>query len=110
MTTRVLNKSIFLKADRATVWAYLTDPGKLALWFHPPKTALAEGQKLEMFGKDSGDLLIHGDVIAARAPEYLEYTFTVGPMGDAVSTVKWTLTEVAGGTRLALVHLRRWRP
>ena len=104
MTTRVLNKSIFLKADRATVWAYLTDPGKLALWFHPPKTALAEGQKLEMFGKDSGDLLIHGDVIAARAPEYLEYTFTVGPMGDAVSTVKWTLTEVAGGTRMALVH------
>lgn len=104
MSNRILNKSIFLNADRATVWAFLTDPDKLALWFHAPKAPLAQGKKLEMFGTESGDKLIWGDVITARAPEYLEYTFTVGPMGEAVSTVKWTLTEVAGGTHLALTH------
>ena len=45
-----------------------------------------------------------GDVIKAEPYDYLEYTFTIGPMGDATSTVKWTLTDVPGGTRLALEH------
>ncbi len=104
MTDRVLNKSIYLKASKADVWDYLTQPDKLAKWFHPPKTPLQEGEKLEMFGAESGDLLIWGKVIKADPPDYLEYTFTVGPMGEATSTVKWHLSEVAGGTRLTLEH------
>lgn len=104
MTDTNIRKTIFLEADRAAVWAYLTQPEHLAKWFHAPKTALAAGAKLEMFGTESGDLLIWGEVTAARKPEYLEYTFTVKPMGDAVSTVRWTLTEVPGGTKLALEH------
>ena len=43
MTDTVLQKSIYLKATPAQVWAYLTDPDKLAIWFHKPKTALVEG-------------------------------------------------------------------
>lgn len=104
MTATILNKSIFLRADRDTVWAYLTEPDRLAEWFHKPERPLTSGARLEMFGRDSGDLLIWGEVRAARPPEYLEYTFTVKPMGDAVSVVKWTLETVAGGTRLGLVH------
>lgn len=104
MTDPVLRKTIFLKASRAEVWAFLTEPDKLAQWFHPPKQTLAQGQKLEMFGATSGDLLIWGKINVARAPEYLEHTFTVKPMGDAVSVVKWTLSEVPGGTQLSLEH------
>ncbi|WP_299630355.1 SRPBCC domain-containing protein [uncultured Roseobacter sp.] len=104
MTNPVLRKTIFLRASRTEVWDYLTDPEKLAKWFHAPKQTLAEGQKLEMYGTTSGDLLIWGDVKVARAPEYLEHTFTVKPMGDAVSLVKWTLSEVPGGTQLSLEH------
>ncbi len=104
MTDTHLRKTIFLKAPRTLVWDYLTQPEKLAKWFHAPKSALAEGETLEMFGTTSGDLLIWGKVVAAHPPEYLEYTFTVGPMGDAVSTVRWTLADVPGGTELALVH------
>ncbi len=104
MTESVLQKTIFLRAEPETVWAYLTEPDRLAEWFHKPQRPLAKGQKLEMYGTTSGDLLIWGDVSEARAPEYLEYTFTVKPMGDAVSVVKWTLTPVAGGTRLSLLH------
>lgn len=104
MTSRTIKKSIFLNANRETVWAYLTDPDKLGIWFHAPKKPIAEGEKLEMFGTESGDLLIWGDVVTARSPEYLEYTFTIKPMGDATSTVKWTLDEVAGGTQLSLEH------
>jgi hypothetical protein len=47
---------------------------------------------MKMFGVDSGDLLMWGDVIVARAHEYLEYTFVIKPIDDAISTVKCTLT------------------
>ncbi|WP_170409053.1 SRPBCC family protein [Ruegeria atlantica] len=104
MTETVLQKTIFLRAEPETVWAYLTEPERLAEWFHKPERPLAAGQKLEMFGTTSGDLLIWGEVRAARPPEYLEYTFTIKPLGDAVSVVKWTLDAVPGGTRLGLVH------
>ena len=104
MNDLTLNKSIYLKAEPANVWAYLTEPDKLALWFHAPKTPLQQGKPLEMFGTESGDKMIWGEVRVAREPEYLEYTFTINPMGDAVSLVKWTLTPVAGGTRLELEH------
>lgn len=49
MTDTVLKKSIYLKATPAQVWAYLTSPEKLGIWFHKPKTALVEGD-FEMFG------------------------------------------------------------
>ena len=104
MTATTIQKSIFLKADRDTVWAYLTEPEKLAIWFHAPKAPLTEGATFAMYGATSGDKVIWGEVIAARPPDYLEYTFTVGPMGDAVSHVKWTLQEVSGGTQLQLLH------
>ncbi len=104
MNNPVLRKTVFLKAPREDVWAFLTVPEKLAQWFHAPKQTLREGEKLELFGTSSGDLLIWGEVRVARAPEYLEYSFSVKPMGEVESLVKWTLTEVAGGTQLTLEH------
>lgn len=104
MTDTVIRKSIFLKATPDQVWPYLTDPDKLAIWFHKPPRALVAGEQFEMFGTESGDKLMWGTVKAARAPEYLEYSFTIKPMGDATSMVKWTLEAVAGGTRLSLEH------
>ncbi len=77
---------------------------KLATWLHKPTAPLITGAALAMHGTKSGDLLIWGEVKQARAPEYLEYTFTVKPMGEAVNLVKWTLTPVERGTRLSLEH------
>jgi len=104
MTDTVLRKTIYLNATPDQVWDYLTEPDKLALWFHKPKTALIPGEPLEMYGAKSGDKVIWGTVQVARKPSYLEYSFTVKPMGDAVSLVKWTLDPVPGGTRLSLEH------
>lgn len=103
MTDPVLRKSIYLRATPAQVWAYLTEPEKLAKWFHKPDAALAPGP-YEMFGTTSGDRLMWGNVTLAEPHSRLEYTFTIKPMGDAVSTVKWHLEDVAGGTRLSLEH------
>ncbi len=104
MTDTILQKSIYLKATPAQVWAYLTEPEKLAIWFHKPERPLTEGP-FEMFGVKSGDRLIWGEVLVAEPHKRLEYTFTVKPMGDAVSTVKWQIEEVPGGTNLRLEHI-----
>lgn len=103
MSDTVIRKSIFLKAAPAKVWEYLTDPEKLAIWFHRPETTLAKGD-YAMSGVKSGEKLMWGRVLVAEPFERLEYTFTIAPMGDATSTVSWTLSEVAGGTQLSLVH------
>lgn len=103
MTQTILQKSIYLKATSAQVWAYLTDPEKLAIWFHKPKTTLVIGE-YEMFGTDSGDKLMWGKVVVAEPFSRLEYTFGIAPMGDQISSVKWTLEEVPGGTKLSLRH------
>ena len=105
MTDTTIRKSIYLQASREAVWEYLTHPDKLAIWFHAPKTPLVEGAALELYGAESGDKICWGTVSVARAPEYLEYTFTIKPMGGAESTVRWTLDAVDGGTRLSLEHV-----
>ncbi len=101
--TNTLNKSIYLKASKQQVWAYLTDPDKLAIWFHKPDAPLTEGD-YAMYGVESGDKLMWGEVIQAQPFDRLEYTFTIGPMAGATSTVVWTLDDVPGGTRLSLEH------
>jgi uncharacterized protein YndB with AHSA1/START domain len=105
MTDRTIQKSIYLKASKAQVWDYLTDPDKLAIWFHKPPAPLTHNEDYAMYGATSGDKLMWGHVNEAKPHDYLEYTFTIAPMGDATSTVKWTLEEVAGGTRLSLAHI-----
>ena len=102
MTT--INKSIYLKANKQQVWAYLTEVEKVKVWFHRYDADLAEGQDYKIFGQDSGNELGHGTVIRAEPHDLLEYSFAIGPMQSGSSTVKWTLEDVPGGTRLNLEH------
>lgn len=104
MTTNSLKKTIYLRATKEQVWAFLTDPEKLAMWFHKPQGPLAQGEAYEMYGAESGDLLLWGTVTKAVPHDILEYTFSAKPLGDMVSNVKWTLDAVEGGTRLSLEH------
>lgn len=104
MTGTTLHKCIYLKAEPAEVWDYLTQPEKLAEWFHAPKSPLAAGQPLKLYGATSGDLLIWGEVRVARPHEYLEYSFSIKHMAGSDSLVRWTLEKIPGGTRLLLEH------
>lgn len=105
MPDTIIRKSVYLNAPKETVWTYLTDPEKLAIWFHKPKVPLAAGEDYAMYGTESGDKLIWGTVTKSEPCTALDYTFTIKPMGDAVSTVKWRLEDVPGGTRLSLEHI-----
>ena len=102
MTT--IRKSIYLKSGKPDVWAFLTQADKVKTWFHRYDTDLAQGRDYRIFGQDSGKELGHGTVLRADPHDLLEYTFSIGPMQGASSTVKWTLQDVPGGTRLTLEH------
>jgi len=107
MKTTTINKSIFLAASRETVWEYLTDKDKLGQWFHPAAEHLTEGKPYTLLkdAADSESKICWGNVLSAKKPASLSYTFTIGgPMGDNMSTVNWTLEDAAGGTRVTLVH------
>ena len=103
MTEITIRKSILLRAAPAAVWAFLTDPDKLAIWFHRPTAPLLDGA-YEMIGADSGARFMWGEVKLAKPFSRLEYTFEIAQMDGAASLVQWTLIEVDGGTRLSLEH------
>ena len=106
MSTTTINKSIFLAAPRETVWDYLTDKDKLGEWFHPAAENLVEGKPYALLGDaaDTNSKMCWGDVLSAKKPSFLSYSFTIKPMGGAMTTVNWTLEEAAGGTRVTLIH------
>lgn len=106
MNSTTINKSLFLNAPRETVWAYLTDKGKLGDWFHAADADLTEGKPYALLGdaSDGDSKLCWGDVLSAKKPSLLSYTFTIKPMGGAITNVNWTLEDAAGGTRISLTH------
>lgn len=103
MTGHTIEKTLILAAPPAEVWAFLTEPDKLADWFHRPDAALTAPGPFSMPGAD-GEPLVWGEVQKATSPTHLSYSFTARPMGGHMTDVTWTLTAVEAGTRLHLHH------
>lgn len=103
MTDIAIRKTIFLKADPDTVWAFLTEAEKLARWFNPADGDLAEGEEFRLLG-DDGSPVCWGAVRAAERPGRLAYSFTAKPLDGHMTEVEWLLEPVPGGTRLSLTH------
>jgi len=106
MSSTTINKSIFLSAPKEVVWEFLTNKDKLGQWFHPAAANLEQGKPYTLLSdpKDTESKICWGEVLTADKPDSLSYTFTVGPLGGAMTTVHWTLEDAAGGTRVSLVH------
>jgi uncharacterized protein YndB with AHSA1/START domain len=102
---QTLTKTIMIAADRKTVWAYLTQSDKLAIWFHGPTANLAKGKDFNMMSKkEPGKTLCWGEVLEWDEPKRLVYTFSLHMMEKLVTNVAWQLEEVSGGTRVTMVH------
>lgn len=101
MTT--INKSIIIAASPETVWEYLTNKDKLGEWFHPARADLQSGQDYELIS-DDGSNICWGAVQDMQPVSQLTYTFTIKPLGGAMTTVTWKLEEITGGTKLSLTH------
>lgn len=107
MSDTTISKSIVFSASRDTVWAFLTEKDKLGEWFHAAEADLASNQEYTLFKtEDDGSItkMCWGTVIEMNKPSRLVYSFTIKPLGGAMTTVTWTLEEVQGGTKLSLVH------
>lgn len=107
MTDTVISKSIILNAPRDTVWAFLTEKDKLAEWFHEAEADLADQQPYTLVDRapdGTTTKMCWGEVLEMTKPSSLVYSFTVKPLGGAMTTVSWSLEEVHGGTKLSLSH------
>ncbi|WP_269582413.1 SRPBCC family protein [Roseibium sp. Sym1] len=105
MTATTITKTVFLKAPRDVVWAFLTEKDKLARWFHPAANDLKEGRAYTLLDQNDGmSRICWGEVLEMRPHDSLVYTFTIKPLNGAMTTVRWTLEDAAGGTRLTLSH------
>lgn len=107
MSNDTLHKTIILKAEPATVWKFLTDKDKLAIWFHPADTNLEQGKPYALLStNDQGETnkICWGDVLEMQPHHRLVQTFTVKPLGVGETKLVWTLDPVLGGTRLSLEH------
>lgn len=104
MTDNTLRKSIYVKASRAQVWDFLTQPEQMKTWFHAPKAPLELGEHFELFGANSDEKLAWGRVRDYSEGERLEYTFSIAAMDGEKSKVIWTLKDAEPGTRVSLVH------
>ncbi|MGI9436535.1 MAG: SRPBCC family protein [Geminicoccaceae bacterium] len=102
-----ITKTVFFKASRDTVWAFLTEKEKLAKWFHAAESDLADGADYALLGNSAeGDPVKQcwGTVQHWDPPSKLIYSFTIKPLNGVMTKVTWTLDEAHGGTRLTMNH------
>jgi uncharacterized protein YndB with AHSA1/START domain len=107
MTNANITKSVFFEASCETVWEFLTQKDKLALWFYPAEEDLIEGQDYTLIKKEEDGSVTKqcwGTVLEMDKPSRLVYSFTIKPLGGEMTTVTWTLEECHGGTKLSLLH------
>lgn len=105
MTDGTIVKTIYLKAPRARVWAYLTEADKLARWFHEADKTLEAGQDYALMSENTpGEKTLWGKVVESDAPSRLVYTFTHDHLAGVETLVTWELVETDGGTQLTMTH------
>jgi len=105
MTDARIEKSIFLKASPQRVWDHLTQPDLLARWFHPSDVELqADVAYALLSNSGDGKTVCWGNVLEAEPPKRLVYSFTHNWLDGHLTRVEWTLSPVAEGTMLKLIH------
>lgn len=111
-TREIVVDEVFPHAPE-TIWKTLTDGELIARWMMPPiGFELAPGKRFTFQTKPAGewDGVIHCQVLEVVPNERLAYAWQGGHEGNAgygsklETIVTWTLTRVANGTRVRLVH------
>ncbi|MCP4817610.1 MAG: SRPBCC domain-containing protein [Shimia sp.] len=103
-TYTAIQKSVYLPAPKTRVWEFLTKADLLGNWFHPAQNDLAEGEDYLLTSQKDGDRMCWGHVEQMSPHDYMKWSFTVGPMNGAMTTVEWRLEDAPGGTKLTLNH------
>jgi uncharacterized protein YndB with AHSA1/START domain len=107
MSNDTIYKSAIFAASPETVWSFLTQKDKLALWFNPAENDLTKGKPYALLSEaedGTSSKMCWGTVLEMDKPSRLVYTFTINPLAGELTTVTWTLEEIPGGTKLSLKH------
>ena len=95
-----------------TIWRTLTTSELIATWLMPNDFAAEIGHRFNFRTRPMGtwDGVVDCEVLACEPPRLLRYSWKGGSDSDPAkgsridTTVTWTLTPVAGGTHLKMVH------
>lgn len=94
-----------LPFDASAVWAALTDPRKMSIWFLRTNMKLEPGARMEMQFDDEDQTISYGTITAVEPEKVFEFIWenTDGP--DEL--VRWELfPEGTSACRLVLTHSR----
>jgi uncharacterized protein YndB with AHSA1/START domain len=111
-TTRDIVVEGVLPHAPETVWRLLTTADLIGRWLMPNDFAPVVGRRFNFHTKPMGDWdgVVHCEVLEIVPNRKLVYSWKGGSSTNSKygtildSVVTWTLTQVAGGTRLRLVH------
>jgi uncharacterized protein YndB with AHSA1/START domain len=103
-----IRREVLLAHPPERVWRALTDPEILGLWMMETTAigAPSVGQRFQFKTTPAPgfDGIIECEVLEAIPPRRLVYSWAGGTSKTRPTTVSWTLTPAAGGTRLVLEH------
>lgn len=94
------------------IWQTLTDSNRIAKWLMPNDFEAEVGRRFTFRTKPMGDWdgVVHCEVLQCDPPRLLRYSWIGGTDSNPAygsrlnSEVTWTLTPVAGGTHVKMVH------
>ena len=106
----IVEKVLPYAADK--IWRTLTTSASIAKWLMPNDFIPAVGHRFNFRTKPMGDWdgVVQCEVLTCDPPNLLRYSWKGGAdsnpaYGSRLDTiVTWTLTPVAGGTHLRMVH------
>jgi len=89
------------------VWAMLTDPGRIPLWFVPTEIEPRLGGKVVEHHTHAGeDAIGRGTITRFEPPRVFEHTWWDEEFAEAGlrNVIRWELHPTSTGTRLVLTH------
>jgi uncharacterized protein YndB with AHSA1/START domain len=85
--------------DQHTLWAMLTDPGKLPLWLAPGELELHEGGAAKLNFPESG-INVDSAITAIDPPQLIEYSWSSA--GQPLRPLRWEISPSPDGAALKL--------
>ena len=105
MMEKSISKSRFYAAPIDRVWSAITDADALSQWFMEADFESTVGYRFTFKDTPQGkwDGILIGEVLAVDEPHLLEYTWKGNQMKH-ITTVRWSLEQQVGGTKVSLSH------
>lgn len=104
--THTLDRTVLIRADRALVFRFFTDPARWAAWWGAGSSIDARTGG-HVFIRYPNGIEVSGEVVEVVAPDRVVFTYgyvSGSPIAAGASLVTIELDDAPGGTRVRLSH------